>query len=371
MKAQLRHHVAALLLLAPVSATFVAAPAAAQSAVVMPQITGLTLNADNGLAPGSQLQVAVQGTPRGYARVQLGGTDISVALREASRGMYKGSYTVRRSDRIDPTAVITARLTRSKRTTVQTFTYPPSFQALAMGGPPAVAAAPAIDRFTVRPVRRIEPGRELRFALQGAPHANVSIDIPGVVADVPMREVSPGVYEGAYTVRRRDDVDAFETAVATLRLGARTVTARSDRFERLDRDRDQARDRDPVRDRDPGRDERANDRRWGRDDLPPRITDLEPRNGETVSSAERTVIAANLDDRGGSGVDSSSVRLLLDGRDVTASARVTPDELRLRSELPPGRHRAEITARDRAGNTTTKAWTFDVGGGNFSVGPAR
>jgi hypothetical protein len=357
MKAQLRNHVAALLLLVPVSATFVAAPAAAQSAAVRPQITGLTLNADNGLAPGSQLQFAVQGTPRGYARAELGGTGITVHLREASRGMYKGTYTVRRNDRIDPTAIITARLTRSKRTAVQTFTYPPSFQALAMGGPPVAVPAPSIDRFAVRPVRRIEPGRELRFALEGAPRATVSVDIPGVVSDVPLREVSPGVYEGGYTVRRRDDVDAFETAVATLRIGGRTVTARSDRFERIDRDRE------PER--------HSRDRRWGRDDVAPQISDLEPRNGEVVPASERTVVAANLDDRGGSGVDPATVRLMLNGRDVTAAARVTPDELRYRGDLPPGRHRAEITARDHAGNTTTKTWSFDVGGGTFGVGPAR
>jgi hypothetical protein len=357
MKAQLRHHVAALLLLAPAAATFVATPAVAQQrAAAIPQISGLTLNADNGLEPGSLLVFAVQGTPGGRARVHLGGTQLTVPLRESSAGMYKATYTVRRADRIDPTAILTVRLTRANRTAVQTYTYPPSFQALAASAPPVVAVAPTIDRFGVRPVRRLEAGRVLRFELEGVPRARVSVDIPGVVSDVPMREVRPGVYEGSYTIRRRDDPDAFESAVASLSLGGRSVTARSERFERVaggrDRDRDGDRDRPRMR-----------------DDSAPEISDLSPRNGEIVPSAGRTVVAAQFNDRGGSGVDPGSVRITLDGRDVTPSARVTADEFRYRSDLAPGRYRAEVTARDRAGNATTKSWTFDVAG-TFGVGPA-
>jgi hypothetical protein len=50
---------------------------------------------------------------------------------------------------------------------------------------------------------------------------------------------------------------------------------------------------------------------------------------------------------------------------------VTPDDISYRSELATGRHTAEVTARDRAGNSSTKSWTFDVGGASFSVGPSR
>ena len=353
MKALLRHHVAALLLLAPAAATFVATPAiAAPQRAVIPRVTGMTLNADNGLAPGSQLQLAVQGTPRGAARVHLGGTDITVALRETSAGMYKGGYTVKRVDRIDPTAVMTVRLTRGNRTSLQTFNYPPSFQALAMGAPPVTAAAPTIDEFAVRPVRRLEAGRELRFRLEGVPRARVSVDIPGVVSDVPLREVRPGVYEGSYTIRRRDDLDAFETAVASLRIGGQTATASAERFSPVVGDRDTPRDRPRMR-----------------DDAAPAISDLTPRNGETVPGAGRTIVSANFDDRDGSGVDPASVRVMVDGHDVSASARVRTDSFTYRSDLAPGRHTAEVTARDRAGNATTKSWTFDVAGGAFSVGP--
>jgi hypothetical protein len=54
------------------------------------------------------------------------------------------------------------------------------------------------------------------------------------------------------------------------------------------------------------------------------------------------------------------VRLRLNGRDVTADARVSPDEVHYRADLDPGRYTAELTVRDQAGNATTKSWSFDV-----------
>jgi hypothetical protein len=357
MKTQLRNHVAALLLLAPVAATFVATPAVAQQAAA-PRVTGLALNADNGLAPGSVLNVTLNGTPQGLARVHLGGTDITVGLRESGAGRYTGSYTVRRGDRIDPTRLLTARLTRNNVTTVQNFNYPPSFQALAMGGPP-VAVAPHIERFGVVPVARILPGVDLRFRIDGVPGGAAKVEIPGVVSDLHLREVSPGQYEGTYTVRSSDDPEDFRSAVATLRIGNRTASARSAGLVR-----------DDVA-------ERVGDARqdWRRDRMAPQIEDLEPRNGSVVGSAGRTEVAAQFDDPGGSGIDPDSVRIRLSGRDVTGDARIREDGFVYRADLAPGRYVAEVTARDRAGNATTKSWTFDVGTslsiGPFSVGPNR
>lgn len=358
MKAQLRNSVAALLLLMPAAAAFVATPAVAQQrAVASPRVVALSLNSDNGLAPGAVLRVSMRGTAKGRASVSFGGTDITVPLRERAAGQYSGSYTVRRADHIDPTLLMTARLTRANRTAVQTFHYPPSFQALAMGAAPAPVNAPRIDRFAAVPVGRIAPGRELHFRLEGAPGGAATFDIPGVASDIAMRETRPGQYEGTYTVRRRDDPEAFTAAIATLRFGNRFVTARTERFVR-----------DDVADR--GRRDRDDERqgRWSRDEIAPRIDDLEPRHGERVDSTGRTTIGAAFEDAGGSGIDPESVRILLAGRNVTAAARITEDGFRYREDLPPGRYTAEVTARDRAGNATTKAWTFDVGGG-FSVGP--
>jgi hypothetical protein len=91
------------------------------------------------------------------------------------------------------------------------------------------------------------------------------------------------------------------------------------------------------------------------------ISDLTPDHGARVDARGRTRIAARFNDDG-AGIDTASVRLRVDGRDVTGEARIEGDELQYREDLAPGRHSAELVVRDRAGNVTRRAWTFDVVG---------
>lgn len=347
MQARLRSTVAAMMLLAPVAASFVAQPVQAQTraTVATPSITNMALNSDAGLSAGATLRVQVYATPKARrATLALGDSGITVPLRERTAGNYTGTYVVRRSDHIDPTQLMTARVTFGNRTYSRQFNYPAAFQALAMGAAPS---SMAIERFVMRPMGRIEPGRELRFRLVGTPGADAWLDIPGVIRGVDLEEVRPGVYEGRYTVRRRDDAAAFGKAVATLRNGNQRATARVD-----------------LR----GRDEDFGQAPAGRDDRAPLITDLTPANGERIGERGRTHISAHLGDEG-SGIDRDSVHLRLNGRDVGPDVRVSESEVHYRADLDPGRYTAELTVRDRAGNATTKAWTFDVMPDRVGTGP--
>jgi hypothetical protein len=346
VKATIRSTALAVMLLAPVAASFVAQPAHAQArAATAPQITNMSINSDAGLSPGATLRVQVQATPDARrASISLGDS-LTIPLRQQASGSYAGSYVVRRSDRIDPTQLMTARVTFGERTYSRQFNFPPAFQALAMGAAPE--RAPAIERFVMRPGGRLEAGRELRFRLVGAPGGDAWLDIPGVINGVDLAETRPGVYEGTYTVRRRDNLDAFGGAVATLRNGNQRATARVDvrgddrEFGGRDRDRE------------------ASGRDRGRDDRAPQITELTPANGERVGERGRTHLSARLSDEG-SGIDPASVRVRLNGRDVTEEVRVSPDELHYRADLSPGRYTAEVMVRDQSGNATTKSWSFDV-----------
>lgn len=238
-----------MMLLVPLAASFVAQPAAAQQRAA-PLITNMALNSDAGLSPGATLRAQVVGTRNAKAgTLQLGDSGIRIQLRQVAPGSYTGSYVIRRADRIDPTQLLTARLTYGERTYSRQFNYPTAFQALAMGA--------SGDRAARREERR-EERREAR------------------------------------------------------------------------------------------RDERS-----------PDITDLMPANGEQVGERGRTRVGARLSDEG-SGIDPASVRIRLNGRDVTADARVSADEVTFRDDLDPGRYTAEVTARDQAGNMTRKAWTFEV-----------
>lgn len=62
----------------------------------------------------------------------------------------------------------------------------------------------------------------------------------------------------------------------------------------------------------------------------------------------------------GSGIDNKSVRLRIDGQDVSERARLRGDTVHFRDNLAPGRHTAELLVRDEAGNATRQAWDFRV-----------
>ena len=339
MTPSLRPTAAALLLaLAPVAGGLLA-PAALAATAAAPAIANISINSDAGLSPGATVRVQLTAAPNASrASVALGDSGIVVPLARQAGGNYTGTYVVRRSDRIDPAQLMTARIVVDGRTVSRQFRYPPSFLALASGAAPAVAQAPApgprmaIERFFIRSSGPVEPGRELRFRLLGAPGGDASMDIPGVAQGLDLRETRPGEYEGSYTVRGRDNPEAFRTAVATLRRGDDRVTARL-QFNQ-----------------------------------PPQITDLLPANGDRVAARGRTHIAARITDETG-GVDPSRVRLRVNGRDVTADARITGDEVHFRSDLDPGRYAVELTARDADGNMTTKTWTFDVVPDRYGAGP--
>jgi len=327
MKAQLRNQVAAFFLLLPAAAVLVALPAAAVAQQAAPEVQSLQVASDGGLDAGSRLQFTVEGTPRAQASVRIQGIQRNIPLREVSRGVYAGDYTIKRQDRIDESSPIRATLRARNRSVSANYSFPAGIAGQ------QVAVAPfgglKIERFSVAPVDRIEPGAELRFALNGTAGGVAEFDIPGVINNVPMREVRPGVYEGAYTIRRLDNLTPSRPIVATLRAGDRSVTTNLTQ---------------PLT----------------ADAKPPVIRNLSPRDGEAVLDRKATSVSATFDDAGGVGVDPKSVRILLSGRDVTASSQITPQFFTYRADLPLGRYTVDVTARDMAGNAVRETWRFDI-----------
>ena len=208
-------------------------------------------------------------------------------------------------------------------------------------GQPAIAIpAAVIEQFTLRVNGPLEPGRTVRFHVEGTAGARVTVDIPGIADNLPLRETRQGLYEGQYTMYAGQNPHGFTRAVATLRNGPTSFTARvqlhGEGFGY------------------------GYGRGWGRhDDVAPQITGMTPSQGARVGEWGRTEVSARIRDER-SGVDASSVRLRIDGRDVTRFAYVDNDEVRFRDDLSRGRHVAELTVRDRAGNVATRSWSFDV-----------
>ncbi len=331
MKSQLRSHVAALFLLAPVAGALTALPTAAVAQAASPEVNSLQVTSDHGLAPGSRLHFRLQGTPGAKASIRIRGAQAMIPLAERSPGTYEGRYVIARSDRIQEGDAVRAILRRGNRTVTASYEVPAE-----LGNVAAAPSAPPppvplrIERFQVTALDRVQPGVEIRFALEGVPGAAVSVELPGMPNDVALRETRPGHYEGSYTLRRADTINTAGPVVATLRMGDRAVTMNLAR---------------PL---------------VAADARPPHLTNVFPREGDTVVGAPATTVSGNFSDRGGAGVDPRTVRIIVSGRNMTEDAYVTQDSFSLRTPLPPGRHTVDVQARDNAGNAIRRSWSFDV-----------
>jgi hypothetical protein len=226
---------AAMLLLAPLGVAMVAQPAAAApqhhrvAASRLGTINGMTIESDAGLRPGSTLRITARATPGArWASLSLA-DDLRVPLRERAPGEYVGSYVIRQSDHIDPTRQMHLRAGWSGAPVSIAYNYPAAFQAqAAMGNAPAMANA-EVENFAMWPRGdRLDPGRVVHFRVEGTPNAHAAVRVPGVVDRLQLREERPGTYVGSYTVRQRDDLDAFADATAVLRTGDQRVMARLD-----------------------------------------------------------------------------------------------------------------------------------------------
>ncbi|HVF61015.1 MAG TPA: hypothetical protein VNJ70_14505 [Thermoanaerobaculia bacterium] len=111
----------------------------------------------------------------------------------------------------------------------------------------------------------------------------------------------------------------------------------------------------------------------GQAERPVQIASVAPAEGAQVA-ADAVVIIVRLDlTRGERPVSPTSLRLLLDGEDVTAAARVgatedVPPSQADISYTPPaplaaGEHRAEVRFVDDRGAAYSYAWSFTVAGG--------
>ena len=78
----------------------------------------------------------------------------------------------------------------------------------------ASVTAPRIDGFDVEQVKTLVAGTELDFTLYGTPGGLATVRIDGATGRFLLEEVEAGVYEGTYTISRRDRIAADSTATA-------------------------------------------------------------------------------------------------------------------------------------------------------------
>jgi len=196
--------------------------------------------------------------------------------------------------------------------------------------PPAEGTTVTVDSFTQDATKPLKAGDTLTATLNGTPGGKASFAIPGVAEEVPMKETSPGVYEGTFTVPKNASVSH---AAVLGRLVAGGVTSALIQA--------------------PGT--------LTIDSQPPKITDFGPAREATVES-DHPLIYATLSDGAGVGVNPDATRITLDGADVTGDATITTSlfTYRPKTALGGGLHQVGVTLADKAGNVTTAEWPFRV-----------
>jgi len=93
----------------------------------------------------------------------------------------------------------------------------------------------------------------------------------------------------------------------------------------------------------------------------PAIANTLPASADFV--AADSVVSATLSDKG-AGIDSGKSVLLVDGVDVSASAQKSATSISYKpaAAWTGGQHRVALKVQDRAGNSTSQEWTFNVAG---------
>lgn len=187
-------------------------------------VTGFGVTPVTQLRPGEVLVFRLDGPPDARVSLQITGASVPLQMNENTPGRYEGEYTIRHNDRINAASMVTARVEKNGQ--VSTATLGQSLQAGAPG--PVAANGSPITSFRVTGPDRVQPGDELQLQLEGTAGGQASASVQGVAQRIALAEVRPGVYEGSYVVRRKDDLRGTVVADGRLVVNKRESTLRFD-----------------------------------------------------------------------------------------------------------------------------------------------
>ena len=200
--------------------------------VAATRIDAFSVGQLNRVVPGSELEFNLSGTRGAQVTLEIAGSGKVVKMEETRPGQYEGSYTVSSRDRITAASLVTARMVKDGQSIAASLD-----QSVVIGARSPVAGLARIAAFTVTAPERVRPGDELTFSMTGTPGAKAGVALNGAPNRIALTETSPGVYQGSYTVRRRDRPDdslaatgflAVNNQESTQRFTRQSVTSRDD-----------------------------------------------------------------------------------------------------------------------------------------------
>jgi hypothetical protein len=198
--------------------------------------------------------------------------------------------------------------------------------------PQGNASAPvvSITGVTDNAARAFRAGDVLKVALTGTAEADAEFDLSDVFAHNPMRETSPGHYEGEYSVAVGTNLTDAPVLVRLSKDGLTALAEAPDALTIVT--------------------------------TPPSISDTQPADGAHINIV-RPNIVASFSTVGDTGMDPDSLKLVVNGQDVTAQATRTAGFISYypRMDLRPGAVDVKLKGTDIAGNELVYEWSFTIG----------
>lgn len=199
----------------------------------------------------------------------------------------------------------------------------------APGSAPTATGVPEIASVTVKAPAWVRSGNPIEVTLTGSSGGTASFQIPGVVREVPMTEISAGKYVGTWSPDPLKETTLSEAVVlAQLSIGTQQKLIQAGRTVSVDT-------------------------------LAPKVKNTLPEAGGTVGPKPSVGVVM---DEVGSGLDPTTIKLTVAGVDRTAEASVSSGFLTYvpAQPLPPGEVKIQLSVADRAGNTLVHNWSFTV-----------
>ena len=198
---------------------------------VRPRIEGFDVEPLERAAPGGRLVFILYGTPGGSASISIGAAGGAAKLKETEPGVYEGVYSLRVGDDITPSTSATAELRlNGKRVS---FLLDEPLIATAPRPPAQGSPAVKVEGLRIDAPARFAVGEQITLKLRTTPGAAASARIVGIKGKLLLREVRPSEYEGTYTIRKRDRVNADAVVTVTLRVGTHETVAVLDKALRI------------------------------------------------------------------------------------------------------------------------------------------
>jgi len=191
------------------------------------------------------------------------------------------------------------------------------------------AGSVAITSIEPSAARALRPGDSFEVVLKGSPHGQASYDIGSYFTNLPMSESQFGVYSARYTVPQGANF-AAAPLFGHLAVGGTAAPRAQSQTE------------------------------ISAASTPPGIVDFAPDQSQVINNNQPSIYATFA--AGVIPVNTSSIVLVVNGHDLTASATRTAAFIEYHSavEFSDGPVHVTVRVSDTAGNTATKAWTFFV-----------